>query len=196
MHPAAAHRPSLPNSSSTGLPGRSGHARNNSHSHSLLSHSLNPNHRVTRRKSVTGPNATNMAAVTAALGEKTAAVPITGRRNTFSKNSGRAGLVGSLPSPPASLPGKGVGEVTSAIDDANELSADDGTTIKGSKARARRASDGSQLSKKGVKGELTCQTCGKGYKHSSCLTKHLCVFSLPLVAFSFVFPRIFLASVG
>lgn len=185
------HRPSLSNSSTTALPGRQSHARNNSHSsHSLLTSSLNPNHRVTRRKSVNSPNA-NMAAVTAALrdGEKTAAVPITnasGRRNTVSKTpSGRAGLVGSLPSPPSSLPSKGMVDVKremsgSAIDDANDMSADDGGS-KGQRARIRRASDGQPLTKEGKKSnrvELRCEKCGKGYKHSSCLTKHLLV-SLP-----------------
>lgn len=51
---------------------------------------------------------------------------------------------------------------------------DSGTT----KARARRASEGSHLSKgdgKRGSGELRCEKCGKGYKHSSCLTKHLSV---------------------
>jgi hypothetical protein len=46
------------------------------------------------------------------------------------------------------------------------------------KARIRRASEGSQLRKEGKRasgGELRCETCGKGYKHSSCLTKHLLV---------------------
>lgn len=48
-----------------------------------------------------------------------------------------------------------------------------------SKPRVRRASEGSHLSKgdgKRVSGELRCEKCGKGYKHSSCLTKHLLVF--------------------
>ena len=48
------------------------------------------------------------------------------------------------------------------------------------KARARRASEGAYLTKMDSKrtsgGELRCETCGKGYKHSSCLTKHLLVF--------------------
>lgn len=186
------HRPSLSNSTTTVLPGRQSHARNNSHSHSLLTSSLNPNHRVTRRKSVNSPNA-NMAALTAALrdGDKTASVPIAninvpGRRNTMSKGSvGRGGLVGSLPSPPSSLPNKGMADMKremsgSAIDDANDMSADDGTA-KSQKARVRRASDGQPLTKEGKKSnrvELKCEKCGKGYKHSSCLTKHLLV-SLP-----------------
>ena len=51
--------------------------------------------------------------------------------------------------------------------------------VKGiNKARARRASEGSHLRKEGKRvpgGELRCDTCGKGYKHSSCLNKHLSV---------------------
>lgn len=48
----------------------------------------------------------------------------------------------------------------------------------GSKARARRASEGAFLSKADSKrgsGDLRCEQCGKGYKHSSCLVKHLLV---------------------
>lgn len=55
------------------------------------------------------------------------------------------------------------------------------------KARARRASEGAHLSKgegKRGSGELRCEQCGKGYKHSSCLTKHL---SVPCVSFSSLF---------
>ena len=47
-----------------------------------------------------------------------------------------------------------------------------------SKARNRRASEGSRLSKGDGKrsgSDLRCEKCGKGYKHSSCLTKHLLV---------------------
>lgn len=44
------------------------------------------------------------------------------------------------------------------------------------KNRNRRASEGSHLLKGGSKKtELRCDTCGKGYKHSSCLTKHMYV---------------------
>ena len=44
------------------------------------------------------------------------------------------------------------------------------------KNRNRRASEGSHLVKGGgkrVTSEVHCDTCGKGYKHSSCLTKHM-----------------------
>jgi hypothetical protein len=48
-----------------------------------------------------------------------------------------------------------------------------------SKTRNRRASEGSRLSKGDGKrasgSDLRCEKCGKGYKHSSCLTKHLLV---------------------
>ena len=64
------------------------------------------------------------------------------------------------------------------------------------KARNRRASEGAPLSKsegKRVSGELRCEKCGKGYKHSSCLTKHLsvsskCSFWLPRYARVFLSP--------
>lgn len=47
------------------------------------------------------------------------------------------------------------------------------------KNRNRRASEGSHLMRgegKRVSTELRCEQCGKGYKHSSCLTKHMCVY--------------------
>lgn len=138
--------------------------------------------------------ATNVAAVAAAIkeaaGDRSAAVPIAvgARRNTASSRSAaaRAAIVGSLPSPPASLPshrfmvdGKGGSEIQeSAIeDDPIDMSGDEpeGTF---EKARVRRASDGQPLVKDGKKSnrpELKCTKCGKGYKHSSCLTKHLLV---------------------
>ncbi|KAL8824415.1 MAG: hypothetical protein Q9191_005074 [Dirinaria sp. TL-2023a] len=46
----------------------------------------------------------------------------------------------------------------------------------GCKSRIRRASEGAHMTKgesKRASGELRCEKCGKGYKHSSCLTKHL-----------------------
>jgi len=65
------------------------------------------------------------------------------------------------------------GTQDSAIDDElNDMSGDEG----GDKTRVRRASDGQPLLKEGRKSnrpELRCEQCGKGYKHSSCLTKHL-----------------------
>ncbi|OAX76978.1 hypothetical protein ACJ72_08728, partial [Emergomyces africanus] len=51
-----------------------------------------------------------------------------------------------------------------------------GKPIIGTKQRSRRASEGSHLVRsdgKRVMNELRCDRCGKGYKHSSCLTKHI-----------------------
>jgi len=53
-----------------------------------------------------------------------------------------------------------------------------GYEVQASKARVRRASEGAHHGRgegKRASGELRCEQCGKGYKHSSCLTKHLSV---------------------
>jgi len=181
--PLGQHRPSLSTNSGS-LP--KFHTRN--HSHSVSSGSLNPNHRVTRRKSVSS-NASNVAAMVAAVreaGDTSLGMPISTRRNTMSKNaSARSAALGSLPSPPGSLPGHRIRLTSSgksdrgesAIDDQNdEMDDDEETGFK--QSRLRRASEGQHLMKDGKKvngSDLKCDKCGKGYKHSSCLSKHLCV---------------------
>ena len=140
-----------------------------------------------------------MAAVAAALqesGDMAMPLPIavSSRRNTLSKNGlSRSAIVANLPSPPASLPTRRfmtdssmAGVQDSAIDDElNDMSGDDADSAF-QKARVRRASDGQPLAKEGGRKsnrpELRCEKCGKGYKHSSCLNKHLFVpifLSLP-----------------
>ena len=181
-----AHRPSLSSSHTpSSLPSR--HSRTSSQS--LLGNALNANHRVTRRKSMTN-TAANAAAVVAAIQEaddKATALPILGaRRNTMSKHGvSRAAIASGLPSPPSSLPshkfasvGAKMGSVhDSAIDDDSNEMSDGDNTLNVAKGRARRASDGQPLSgkdgRKSSRAELRCDQCGKGYKHSSCLTKHL-----------------------
>lgn len=181
-------RPSISNTNSAGsLPAVRSHSRNNSHS--VLSASLNANHRVTRRKSMTNtaPNANALVAALKEASDRPTALPmaINGRRNTMSKSGvPRGPPIGSLPSPPASLPSHkfvtadGKSEIhDSAIDDdVIDMSGDEGDNAFQA-ARMRRASDGQPLTKEGrkSKAELRCETCGKGYKHSSCLTKHLYV---------------------
>ncbi|KAI1170741.1 hypothetical protein F4777DRAFT_101991 [Nemania sp. FL0916] len=187
--PLIQHRQSIPPGSVSAMSSARppSHSRNNSHSLSALSGAHNPTHRVTRRKSMTNP-AANVAAVAAALqgtGDKVTALPIAtnSRRTTVSKPgaAARTAVVGSLPSPPASLPTHRFamhpkpGQESAIDDDSNDMSADerDGEL---QKARIRRASDGQPLTKEGRKSnrvELRCDKCGKGYKHSSCLTKHL-----------------------
>ena len=84
-----------------------------------------------------------------------------------------------------------------AMDDEESIADDDFLHAKGAhtglKARVRRASEGSYLTKiESIRSssELRCEKCGKGYKHSSCLTKHLSVLSsLPVIqlfAFNFL----------
>lgn len=108
--------------------------------------------------------------------------------------SARSAALGSLPSPPASLPGHryrlSSGKLSrgeSAIDDElDDMDEEDENESK--QSRIRRASDGQHLTKDGKKAhgnDLKCEKCGKGYKHSSCLSKHLFVpiflsYMLPL----------------
>jgi hypothetical protein len=73
---------------------------------------------------------------------------------------------------------------SSAVTDGPPLSSLPETEKGGSsKSRIRRASEGSRLikgdSKKASAAELRCERCGKGYKHSSCLSKHLLVSPFP-----------------
>jgi len=86
----------------------------------------------------------------------------------------------------ASLPAGGFANAafhSSAVTDGPPLSslpeAEKGSS---SKSRIRRASEGSRLIKgenKKASAELRCEKCGKGYKHSSCLSKHLLVSPFP-----------------
>ncbi|KAK2630150.1 hypothetical protein QTJ16_000970 [Diplocarpon rosae] len=113
-------------------------------------------------------------------------MPITGRRNMSKSASARSIAQGSLPSPPASLPGhryklaangKSDREESAIDDDQNDVKEEDDE--KGPKqSRIRRASEGQYRTKDGKKAhgsDLKCEKCGKGYKHSSCLSKHLFV---------------------
>lgn len=131
--------------------------------------------------------ANNVAAMVAAAREAgdTSGMPISARRNTMSKSaSARSAALGSLPSPPASLPSHRIRMTSNGKSDRNESAIDDDQNDEvedeednGFKqARIRRASEGQHLVKDGKKAnvnDLKCEQCGKGYKHSSCLSKHL-----------------------
>ncbi|KAI9645782.1 hypothetical protein NHQ30_005215 [Ciborinia camelliae] len=170
-------------STNSGSNPRQPHSRN----HSVPGGSLIPSSKVTRRKSVSS-NVSNVAALVAAAretGDNCLAMPISTRRATMSKNASRPAPMYRLPSPPSSLPTHKIrshstmtspdhGE--SAIDDDNnDEEMEDDEDEDSTKNRTRRASEGSQLLKDGKKAnanDLKCEKCGKGYKHSSCLTKH------------------------
>ncbi|ODH52258.1 hypothetical protein GX48_01575 [Paracoccidioides brasiliensis] len=77
-------------------------------------------------------------------------------------------------SPPMTEAGA-VGVSSSSGGGGGSLSGSGGKPIS-TKQRSRRASEGSHLVRadgKRVMNELRCDRCGKGYKHSSCLTKHM-----------------------
>ena len=104
----------------------------------------------------------------------------------MSKGSARGAAVGSLPSPPASLLSHRIRLTSAGKSDRGESAIDDDQIDDGDdddendfkQMRMRRASEGQQSMKDGKKGsggDLKCDKCGKGYKHSSCLSKHLFV---------------------
>lgn len=168
--PINQHRPSF--SSAQSILPRNSLPRTHGYSTSLGS--LNPAHRVTRRKS----SNLSPAAITAAVQalEATDEGKNANRRSFQSRIALGSLNPSGLASPPNSLPGSGMmaGRGESAIIDGPPLSSI--SEKPNGKNRMRRASDGSTLSsskKKQSNGELKCETCGKGYKHSSCLTKHL-----------------------
>ena len=179
---------------------RHGSARN--HSHSVSLGNWGTAHRVTRRKSMTSSNFSALAAKgldgvfldalaatdrkpTARTSEAGAAGPFepagilrpdnaTPNANAFTNSE--------LASAHIRPEGPGAAKTEDAgFDSGRPLS--EGVGITNAKPRNRRASDGGHLTKtegKRVSGvELRCEKCGKGYKHSSCLTKHL--FVLPFL---------------
>lgn len=154
----------------------------------MISGPLTTGHRVARRKSVSN-NAAAVVAAVAAIGDihdKVSALPISICNRRASRSGGlrpEASGLGGLPSPPASMPAqkllnmeRHLEQSDSAVDDQENASPEESETS--DKARLRRGSDGQPLVKEGRKfnrPEIHCQHCGKGYKHSSCLTKHLFV---------------------
>ncbi len=156
------------------------------HSHSVSLGQINQVHRVNRRKSSMSVNGVNMAALAAAVEEASldtsSPYNIGQASHAFVKSSN----AGNSASPTADIFPSSVKDVigfmaqnSSAIVDGPPLSTMLGTERGSTKARTRRASEGSRLIKsekiRSNAGELRCETCGKGYKHGSCLTKHLSV---------------------
>lgn len=167
--------------------------------HSVSLGAVNPNHRVTRRKSMTSTAAANAAAAVAAtlnggkdsngesvgipMGSSSHRRGLSGRKGLESSSLGSSSGLGSYLS--RSVNDHAVGRKhspQSTTPDGNNTAVDGGAPVVGkpvsTKNRNRRASEGSHLIRgegKRVAGELRCERCGKGYKHSSCLSKHMCV---------------------
>ncbi|KAF2502743.1 hypothetical protein BU16DRAFT_18039 [Lophium mytilinum] len=137
------HRTSL-SSTALSLPSKS-----RIHSHSVSVGSINPAHRVGRRKSMSSTSKANLRLQGPTLQHSDM---------------------------PSSLPNNGSIFNETAVSDGPMLASMPETEKVNNKARLRRASEGSHLkaNKRLVSGsDLKCEKCGKGYKHSSCLTKHL-----------------------
>lgn len=157
---------------------------------------------------MTSAAATNVAAMAAAIHEATEGsydlgMPSNRRSMTSSRGVGPKGTefasVGAAPGVsgyPLSENATGQGRASHAAGSA-KYAGRDGSAVAddlppsstlendatNNKGRGRRASEGAHLIKGEGKrisgGELRCDQCGKGYKHSSCLTKHL---SVPIVS--------------
>ncbi|KAK5136351.1 hypothetical protein LTR08_003477 [Meristemomyces frigidus] len=166
--PTTQHRLSV-GASTPSLPARNSY--NRTHSHMVAAGTINNTNRISRRKSSTFSNAAAIVgAVESAVAE--GSLPVY-RRGSVSKAALGSLNGGSHPSMPSSLPhGATIPEQNSnAVVDGPPLSSYTETQ----KLKMRRASDGTRLTKKekAATGELKCEHCGKGYKHGSCLTKHL-----------------------
>ncbi|KAF3199032.1 hypothetical protein TWF106_004032, partial [Orbilia oligospora] len=192
-----AHPPRIPHSITSPIPPASAAVPIKSSHRSHHAHSLgttNTTHRVTRRKSMSSSAVAHSAAV-AAIKEAAAngsldSSPISLELKQEVLNSpnlkpldGQSDVIADYPSPPSSFPSHGISALSSGFRKTSF-----GTTLKetvsenaigeevesatGSLRKNRRPSDGPDDGQH-VKGELKCEHCGKGYKHSSCLTKHL-----------------------
>lgn len=162
------------------------------HSHSLSVGSMHAANRVTRRKSMSSTAANNVAALTAAAkGHSGAPLEHNGngmRRSSKPASQFRGPSIALNGTMASSMPGNGsefgpssynAATKSEAVTDGPPLASMPENEKGNSKSRIRRASEGSRVSKSDGKrssgSELKCEKCGKGYKHSSCLTKHLSV---------------------
>ncbi|KAJ6020562.1 hypothetical protein N7540_006066 [Penicillium herquei] len=148
------------------------------HSHSISLGAVNANHRVTRRKSVTTAAANAAAAIAASMkeGESASSLPMSGHRRSLGGRKGLESTSVGATSGFSSYLSRSVNSPSQEPPVARKASPsnsdDDTKSIKG---RNRRASEGAQSKTDGkrVPAELRCERCGKGYKHGSCLSKHM-----------------------
>jgi hypothetical protein len=163
------------------------------HSHSVSLGAMNPTHRISRRKSVNSAAVSSTAQAVAAVLREQGEQPVNTASHRRSLGSRKGPESTSMGNPSSmgtyfSRPVEGTGQVHSRCRKASAGAIDDDATEGGltaeksigTKGRNRRASEGSYLAKgegRRLPSELRCDTCGKGYKHSSCLTKHMWVLS-------------------
>ncbi len=191
VRPASQHR------HSSTMAGSLPKARQHTHSQSVGS--INPAHRVTRRKSMSTTAGSNVAAM-AAVAKGIAGAPLVesphhAHGHTHAHNPARRpskpamqfrgpslvhahSMAASVPHHASPFSGYGAAR-SEAVTDGPALASLPESEQGNSKSRVRRASEGARQPKTDGKrtsgSDLRCEKCGKGYKHSSCLTKHLSV---------------------
>ncbi|KAJ5574235.1 uncharacterized protein N7459_008662 [Penicillium hispanicum] len=149
------------------------------HAHSISLGAVNANHRVTRRKSVTTAAANAAAAVAASLkdGGESASLPTAAHRRSLGGRKGLESTSVGTPSGFSSYLSRSMNspsqEPPVARKQSPSNSETDGKAIP--RGRNRRASEGAQMKTDGKRApaDLRCERCGKGYKHGSCLSKHM-----------------------
>lgn len=143
-------------------------------SHAQSSGAMGQTHRVTRRKSMSSTYANQLAVVAAAVKEAG-----TTNDNVTVTSPGNRLPTTEEKSSDATREGRHTQRRRSAINDAHSSLSVPQNGRQSMRARSRRASEGSQLLKTERRREsgtaLSCETCGKAYKHSGCLTKHMFV---------------------
>jgi len=150
------------------------------HANSISLGAVNSNHRITRRKSVTTAVANAAAAVAASLkeGGEPASLPMGAahrrslgpRKGLESTSVGGASGFSSYLSRSMNSPSQ---EPPVARKPSPSNSDQDGKSVP--KGHNRRASEGAHMKTDGKRApaDLRCDRCGKGYKHGSCLSKHM-----------------------
>ena len=183
------HRLSTSNTPSLNVPNR--HATSRQHSHSVSLGTFNSTHRVTRRKSMTsGANLAVMAAVIKDMDNTDLSASDPSQRRSLVTKPSNSQPLGPNDDRYAVGRDQSQERVVEAGDNIEDM--DSGVSHghaspeSMTKPRARRASEGaSKHEGKRGSGELRCEKCGKGYKHSSCLTKHLSVSLYSLYPYTF-----------
>ncbi|KAJ5095736.1 hypothetical protein NUU61_005092 [Penicillium alfredii] len=150
------------------------------HSHSISLGAVNANHRVTRRKSVTTAASNAAAAVAASMKDgESASLPMATHRRTLGGRKGAESSSVGTPSALGSYLSRSMNSPSQEPPVARKTSPGDPeqvTDSKSVKGRNRRASEGAHLNKSEGKrsmAQIRCDRCGKGYKHGSCLSKHM-----------------------
>lgn len=154
----------------------SGSGGHRQHAHSISLGSLHPSNanRVTRRKSLT---ANSLSAAMLHINDASLEALVSPESQVARRAGPPSRTISATSPPPRSDDEPYVKQEQSAGETetpTQQRPAGD------TKMRNRRASEGSYLTKeaKRVSNELKCDKCGKGYKHSSCLTKHLYVAAI------------------